>query len=44
MWEVCAMNAPHSPPLWALLIGAAIIMLALLLIDMFIPAFDWLGR
>jgi hypothetical protein len=30
--------------MWALLIGAAVIMLALLLVDMLIPGFDWIGR
>jgi hypothetical protein len=38
------LSAAVSPPAWALLIGAAIIMFTLLLIDLFIPAFDWLGR
>jgi hypothetical protein len=38
------MNAPHPPPLWVLLIGAAIIMLVLLLIEMLIPVFDWMDR
>jgi hypothetical protein len=34
----------HPPPLWALLIGAAIVMLVLLLVDMLIPGFDWIDR
>jgi hypothetical protein len=39
-----AMYSLRPPPMWALLIGAAVIMLALLLVDMLIPGFDWIGR
>jgi hypothetical protein len=38
------MYSLRPPPMWALLIGAAVIMLALLLVDMLIPGFDWIGR
>jgi hypothetical protein len=39
-----AMDSLHPPPLWALLIGAAIIMLVLLLLEILIPVFDWIDR
>jgi hypothetical protein len=38
------MDLLHPPPLWALRICAAIIMLVLLLIEMLIPVFDWMDR
>ena len=42
-WDACAMDSLHPPPLWALLIGAVMIMLALLMIEMLVPVFDWLN-